>query len=428
MNNRGRWSAWLCNASMLIYIVWLMLPAVQVRLKAATGGVSLLIFGVGVLLDGETLRKQWRDFLPRVFCVAALPLLLVFFLHRGGNAVPGFYAEQVMFWFPLLWCAYAKRRGDAALYRFVFPVMLAALMVTTLTTIGWLTEGMLREEGRVYAYARSLGDGSAGRQLYLNELMGRNIGGYGFVYASVFALPITFFLATAVKGWKRLSFAALYGLQVLMILLAQYTYAIVFAAVITGVELLGLIFRSVFKKLPVGASLLCAVPVAAVVFLLRIPIVESLISIANTLRFENMVLSLNQLLRVLDGGGIVAGSRLDAYAISWNSFLASPFVGGICSGQAALGMHSEILDALAGMGIIGTAVFLAGLWVIGRGMGKGIRGGAMLPHLVLQWMALAAFMMVGTVIYAREIPLVICLSIAFAVWTARDKSGIIQPI
>ena len=182
-----------------------------------------------------------------MLCLAALPLILLLFLNRGGSEPLGYYAQQAMFWFPLLWCANAAQRADQTAYRLVFAVMLLAFAVTTLTTVGWLIEGIFREEGKVFAYARSLGDGSEGRQAYLNELMGRNIGGYGFVYASVFALPLTFYLAGE-RGWKRWAFTALYLLQLLMIVLSQYTYAMVFAAMITATELLGLLFRKLFRK------------------------------------------------------------------------------------------------------------------------------------------------------------------------------------
>lgn len=425
MNDRGRWSARLCNEAMLWYIVWLMLPAVQVRLKAVTGVLALVIFGVGVLLNGETLPKHWRDFVPRVLCLAALPLLLIFFLYRGGSEPLGFYVEQIMFWFPLLWCGYAARRGDKTLYRFVFVAMLAVFVLTTLTTIGWLIEGLFREPGKVYAYARSLGDGSANRQVYLDELMGRNIGGYGFVYASVFALPFTFYLAGSRRSWKRGAFAALYVLQLVMIGLSQYTYAIVFAAAITAVELLGLLLRAIFKKLPVWASFGCSLPVLAGLFLLRVPLVSGVQALAASLHFDNLAQSLGLLLDVLRGGGIVEGTRLAAYATSWQSFIASPLVGGIFSGQAELGMHAELLDALAGLGILGTAVFAAGVWLIGRGMGKGVKRSAALPHLGLQWAAVLVFMALGTVFYAREIPLILCMCLAFAVWTERENSGIL---
>jgi hypothetical protein len=426
MERRKRWSVALKNASMLAYILWLMLPAVQVRLKAVTGALTLMVFAAGVLLDGETFQKHWRVFVPRVICIAALPLLLLFFLNRGGGEPLGYYAQQVMFWFPLLWCGHAARNGDKAAVRFIFAAMLFAFVITTVTTVGWLVEGIFREEGKVFAYARSLGFGDAGRQEYLNELMGKNIGGYGFVYASVFALPFTFWLADSAKGLKRWAFAALYCLQLLLIVLSQYTYAILFAAVLTAAEALGLLFRRLFKRMSTGVSLLCAAAVTAGAFLLRVPVVAGLKALADALRFENISFSLDQLLAALNGSGLAEGSRLEAYATSWNSFLASPAVGGMLGGQAQLGMHSEVLDSLAGMGLIGTAAFAAGIWLIGRGVGKGLKASAALPHLALQWISLAAFMTVGTVFYAREIPLTICLCIAFAVWTGREKSGIMK--
>jgi O-antigen ligase len=114
------------------------------------------------------------------------------------------------------------------------------------------------------------------------------------------------------------------------------------------------------------------------------------------------------------------------YAVSLNSFLASPLTGGIFNPDIQLGMHSELLDLLAGLGIFGTLVFLAGIWLIGRGMAKGIAKSDALPHLILQWITFAVFAALNTVFYSREIPLVLCLCIAFAVWTGREKSGIIN--
>lgn len=426
MGGWKRWGAALKNISMLAYILWLMLPAVQVRLRAVTGALTLLVFAVGVLLDGETFKLHWKAFVPRVACAAALPLILLLLLNRGGEEPLGYYAQQAMFWFPVLWCGHAAQSGDKALVQFVFAAALLTFVITTATTVGWLVEGIFREEGKVFAYARSLGFGDSGWQPYLNELMGKNIGGYGFVYASVFALPFTFWLAGDAKGWKRWAFAALYCLQLLLIALSQYTYAIVFAAGITAAELLGLLLRRLFKRLSVGTSLLCAVPVIAAALLLRIPLVNGLKALADALHFNNIVHSLDLLLAALGGGGAVEGTRLGAYATSWNSFLSSPLTGGMFGGQARLGMHSELLDLLAGVGIIGTAAFFAGVWLIGRGMGKGLKSSDALPHLMLQWASLAAFMAVDTVFYAREIPLTICMCIAFAVWTARKKSGIME--
>ena len=48
-------SAGLMNASMLLYLVWLLLPAVQTTGRAVTGVAAVALFGVGVLLASSLL-------------------------------------------------------------------------------------------------------------------------------------------------------------------------------------------------------------------------------------------------------------------------------------------------------------------------------------------------------------------------------------
>ena len=65
-------SAGLMNASMLLYLFWLLLPAVQTTGRAVTGAAAVALFGVGVLLDGSWLRAHgWRTLL-RAACAALI--------------------------------------------------------------------------------------------------------------------------------------------------------------------------------------------------------------------------------------------------------------------------------------------------------------------------------------------------------------------
>ena len=404
-------SAVWVNAAMLAYMVWLVLPAVQTATHAVTGALTVAVFGVGVLLDGETLPRRWASFLPRVLLAAALPLALFYFLERGGGNLPGYYAQQGMFWFPLLWCAYARERDDARLYRWIGPVLMALWAVTTLTTLGWLIQGMLRG-GKVYAYSRSLGFGEPGREAYLRELMLRNIGGYDFIYASVLSLPVTAWLITRARGWKRAGITAFYAVQLLMIGLSQYTYALLFATAVTGVELLGALLRAARKKLSVTASFAWTVPLFAALWLLRIPLITWAGQVAAGIGFENVTVSLNQLLLMLSGGTVEDGSRLTAYQTALHGFAASPLIGSMGSGTKFLGMHSDLLDMLSGMGLVGTAGFALSAWAIGRGAGKGLGRTAAMPHLWLQYLLFTLCILLGTVFYSREIPLVMCMSAA----------------
>ena len=416
---RNRLSADLCNLSMLAYMVWLLLPAVQTLLHAVTGAATLCVFGVGVLLDGQTLPRRWRSFLPRVLLAAALPLALFFLLERGGGNLPGYLAQQGMFWFPLLWCAYARERGDGRLYRFVKPLLILLLVATTLTTLGWLVQGLLRG-GKVYAYARSLGSGEPDREAYLKELMLRNIGGYDFIYASVLALPLCWYAGMVAHGWKRAGIAVFYGLQLAMIGLSQYTYAILFAVAVTAMEALAALLRLIARKMSVGASLMWTVPFFAALWLARVPLITWAASVAAGLGFENAGYSLAQLLTLLTGGTVDAGSRLAAYQVPLQGFAMSPLFGSMLGGAKMLGMHSDFLDLLSGMGIVGTVAFAFGAWWIGHSAQRGLRRSPAWAHVVLQYAVLGLCLVLGTVFYSREIPLLLCLSAAILL---REPSG-----
>lgn len=408
-------SAGLCNASLLMYTLWLLLPALQTTGRAMMGIIAVGLFGLGLVLDTPYLRKHWVDLLLRVACMALLPLILRFLMRRGGESLWGYYVQQGMFWFPLLFCGYARDRGDARLWRHFKVVLLAAVVVTTLTTIHWLIEGILRglQEGKVYAYARSLGSGEPDRGPYLKELMLRNIGGYDFIYASVLALPITCYGVVASSRWKRAGLAGLLALQAVMIALSQYTYAAIFAAAILAMEalaaLLRLLARWVFKRpLSTGASLLWTLPIFGALFLARVPLVTWAAALCEQLGLSNFAYSLTQLLNVLVGQGASSASRLAYYSLPLEGIRQSPLVGGLFSGGALLSQHSDLLDLLSAVGLLGGAVVGAMVWAMGRGSLKGLGKSPARAHFVLQYVALFACALLGTVTFSRDITLILC--------------------
>ena len=213
-----RLSIRVCNVSMILYLVWLLLPAVQTTGRAVCGGLCVAIFGAGVLMDAEYLKKQWMWLLARAACAAAMPILLRVFLERGGEHAAGFYVQQAMFWFPLVFAGYARERGDRRLWKHLKWVLLGVCGLTVLTTIGWLIQGMLRG-GRIYAYSRSLGYAGDVNPAYLKELMLRNIGGYDFVYAMVIGTMLSCAAIQCHSGKVRAGFLALLVAQVVMIIL-----------------------------------------------------------------------------------------------------------------------------------------------------------------------------------------------------------------
>ena len=318
-----------------------------------------------------------------------------------------------MFWFPVVFCGYARERGDNRLWRWVRPLMLAVVAVTTLTTIGWLIQGMLRG-GRVYAYSRSLGYGAGGeaQAAYLKELMLRNIGGYDFVYATVAALPLTCLGIQQHKGWRRVAFCILLAAQAIMVVLSQYTYAMLFTAAILAVEGIALVVRAVTRgRVGLGASLLWgALPLLAA-FLMRVPLTALAANVCESLGLTNFAFSFRQLLQALEGGVTSADSRLGYYLTALEGFARSPVTGSMFGGEKLLSQHSDILDALSGTGVLGTALMGGMLWLMGRGSFRGLKKSPARAHLVLMGIAVSATALLGTVVYSRDIAAVTMMGV-----------------
>jgi len=397
-----------------LYTVWLLLPAVQTTGGALAGCCCVALFGVGVLLDTAYLKRQWLDFLLRVLFAAVLPLILWFYLQRGGGLFWGYYGQQGMFWFPVLFCAYARTRGDKRLWRFVKITVLACVAITTLTTIGWLIQGILRG-GRVYAYSRSLGSGEPGRDAYLKELMLRNIGGYDFVYATTLALPITCYAVFASRGWRRALFITLCAAQLVMVVLSQYTYALIFAVSIIMVEWLAAFIRFIARKLQrplrVGPSLLWALFPLVLAFLLRLPLIAGLASFSESAGFQSIAHSLRLLLGALTGNITVDPSRLDFYRLPLEAWSRSPWIGLVAGGTSMLSQHSDILDLLAGVGLVGSIAVIGMIYGMGRGMLSGMKRHPAVPHFMLQGAILLGCALLGTVTYSRDIALLLCVGL-----------------
>lgn len=405
-----RLSARICAGSMLLYVAWLLLPAAQAAGHAVTGAAAVALFGLGILLDPDNLRRGWPDLAARALCAALMPLVLRRFLSRGGTNFAGFYVQQAMFWFPLVFAGYARGRGDKRLWRYLRAALLLCVCVTVCTTIGWLVQGMLRG-GRVYAYSRSLGYAGEGREAYLRELMLRNIGGYDFVYAMVIALPLTCLGIQRHGGWRRAGFCVLLAAQTVMIVLSQYTYAMLFCGAILAVEGTAALIRH-FSRGRVGMDrslLLGLLPLLLGLLLLQ-PLASLGARVCGGLGLSNFAHSFEQLGLALRGGqALAADSRLSYYMEALRGFAASPLIGGLLGAPQRLSRHSDVLDLLSGLGLLGTAAFGGMVWIMGRGTLRGVRESPCFGQLCVMYAALFAVALLGTVFYSRDICVVCAL-------------------
>lgn len=390
-------------------MLWLLLPAVQATGRAVSGAFCVVLFGLGVLLDLQTLKTCWKELLLRALCAALMPLVLRRFLNRGGDNFWGYYVQQGMFWFPLVFAGHVRSRGDRQAWTYLKWALLLAVTVTTLTTIGWLIQGMLRG-GRVYAYSRSLGYAGEGREAYLRELMLRNIGGYDFIYASVLNLPLLCIAIRQHGGWRRIGYAGLLISQFVMIVLSQYTYAMLYAAMILAVEAVAALARAISHgRLKMGASLLIGLVPLVLVVLLRYPLLSLAQILCRQLGMEHFAFSLEQLQTAMQGGTTSEDSRLGYYLTALEGFRRSPLVGRLLGGEALLSGHSELLDLLSGLGLLGTALAGGMIWLMGRGTLKNLRASRHRAQLGVMFAALLVITALGTVCYSRDISTVAAL-------------------
>ena len=204
-------------------------------------------------------------------------------------------------------------------------------------------------------------------------------------------------------------------------MLSQYTYAMVFTAAILAVELLALILRKL-AKLKTGPSLLWALVPLMLVFLFRVPLVNAAAAFCDAKGLSSVSHSLHQLLTALEGGALEGENRLSHYRVAWEGFCASPLVGSLLGGTKQLSQHSEVLDLLSGLGVLGTAVFLTMEGVMLR---RGLKGLRQSPCRAQVWTALCAFAAVaalGTVFYSRDVFLVLAGGLS-GILTAPKKKA-----
>lgn len=400
----------LTRFSIWLYIAWLMLPAVQTTGRAMTGAACVGLFGLGVVLDTQTLKKEWPRLMARAACAALMPLFLRRFMDRGGTNFAGFYVQQAMFWFPLVFVGHVRSVGDKRLWKHVSRVLLGVIVVTLLTTAGWLVEGMFLRGDKVYAYSRSLGFAEPGNEAYLKELMLRNIGGYDFIYAMVAALPLTCIAIQQSNGRKRAAYVALIILQTATIVLSQYTYAMLYAAAILAVEAMALLVRRVSRnRVSLGKSLLCGVIPLLLVLVFLQPLVQLAATVCTQLGLVNFAFSFEQLGLALAGSATDANSRLSHYLAAMEGIRQSPLLGTLFGGEMHLSYHSDLLDLLSGAGVMGAAIAAGMVWLMGRGSLRGFKASPHRAQLCVMFAAVFVTALLGTVCYSRDIPTVVML-------------------
>ena len=111
----------------------------------------------------------------------------------------------------------------------------------------------------------------------------------------------------------------------------------------------------------------------------------------------------------MEGGVLSADSRMSYYLTALEGFRRSPLVGRLLGGEALLSQHSDLLDLLSGLGLLGTALFGAMMFAMGRGALHGVCRSPERAQLCVMAISLLATAALGTVCYSRDIMAVAAL-------------------
>ncbi len=419
----------LALGGMCLYTLWLMLPAVQVLGKAVTGVAAVALFALGVLLDRPFAQRNWRWLALAALAALGLPMALYFGLGRGDHSgtmgLLSYWCQQGMFWFPLIVCAYLRRRGEPRYARVLIPLALACVALTALTTTAWLCEGYTHSPA--LAYSRSLGYADSSQELH-RKLMLRGVGGYDFVYGCLLCVPLALYFSCKRRGRERALALAFLALLTVTVALSQFLYAMIFLAAIYAVWAWGLLIRWLTRRicgreLALDWAMLTALAPAGLIVLLRVPLSALLVQLSDWTDMNSVRYGARLLYEALTGQGdeLIAAlpSRLDSYSVSVRAFAGSPWLG-LLTGEGALGKHSDALDLLAGLGLIGAGGFLALASVPGRGLLRGLRKSPARPYVALCLVFAGALTLINTVFYSRELSLMVSVGLLAALGGEGD--------
>ena len=410
---------------MLLYIVWLFLPVVQRLTGLRAGLATLALFGIGLLLDQDYLRVKGPELFLRVCAAVLLPLYAFCAMYRGDEFLP-FLCQNGMFWFPAIYCAYARFKGGKWLSRYVAWALLATLTVTALTTTGW---DLYCRFQHIDSYSRYVSMGWVSEEK-ANFIMLRNIGNYDFVYSLLLALPLVCALAHQERGALRWAWMGAAALVIVTLVAADYALALLAALVVLLVMLLGALLRILTRKsrhpLSVGQSFLCTVPVLVLIAVFRNQLIDAGAWLFTLLGLRNVADAFVEMKLVFGGQSSQianADSRLIFFGYAWNSFAASPWIGSmgrsaatnasqtLAQHYAALGVsgHSDVLDVLSGMGLYGAVMMPLLIYTACHGAMKGVRKSPSFPYVALMLCVLFAICCGTTVLYSRENMVIVCV-------------------
>lgn len=342
----------LIYVSIVLYVLVMCLPVLQAQ-SAVFNTIILMSFACFVIgvLSTRTIS---------IYIVISIALITLFdyliFKTQWPDytSLPNKMLLLYEFWFPVLFSLELfsnKRVYNHDNLKMILEAFLFIYSITCITTIignmnydipsRWLATADIE---KTLAYK------------YRNE----NIGGFGFCYLSLFVTPLLIYLYKQTKKKiivipLALSYICAFCSQyfILILILAIITVMVFFNEMNSGkktVFIIGIVVFFLFVVINIDTIFKCLISATQnqEVLQRRIQDIYYIIKKDSTFTFSDVHL------------------RQEVYRKSLRLFLDNPLTGGWFNSN--IGGHSEILDLIGSMGLLGILLLLAILWIIKRGI------------------------------------------------------------
>lgn len=335
----------LIAASEVLLIFYLCLP-ITISLLNSLLIRLLMLFAAVLFIAGLAMMNKWKT-LIEFFVLFSLTLLFWNVVwRRQYDSIAYIY-----YCFASLSFAFGSvviyNSEDTELVRRLFILMTAIFTITAVTTILGLNIYPLaaRELARGSTY-----DTSLDFDVYKAKYRRMNIAGWSQIYGMLFAVPCNCLM------WKKTR-------KIVYLIFMIVIEVAIFASQITFAVLLSLAF--IFAIFAIGENsskqvvvILVLLVLLSVVYLNLNTILIAVINMSGDIGADFLKIKLEDLRQLLVFRNSVgdASARSELYRDSFGAFLNSPIFGAIFNRDVAdnvIGRHSELLDILGGIGLLG---------------------------------------------------------------------------
>lgn len=336
-----------------LFIIWFLLPIVRFYFS---GGITNLImafilFFWAIIMFLLFKGKKIIYHKCLIFVLINILFYLFNFILRLNGNIGEFIKMGVMYFFPLfIFFAYYILKDRKAL-KYLFYLSIICIVITLIPTLIELIKDPTSLRWMAYYSSMNLDT-----QLIKRKF---NIGDFSFIYGLIFLIPILYFMIFKKKKYKII-YLLLLVLVVITVFKASFSIAIILSLISLIVCIVNFYFNN--KKINLIISYLIIVLISLVFLFPNILYyVSGLINNSFVSERINEIASFILNFNNLSGD---LGSRMELYAISYNTFIKHFFtgIGGYYYAlNIPIGYHSQILDDMARYGIfyfINTILFI----------------------------------------------------------------------